>query len=99
MIHPFFLLLFFVLLYTAVLYKSGAALTLCVLFIFWFLASVFHVLYNLRKVQIDFPFSAYAAIEHIPVIEVEFVHLAGLAALMTLMLMVTFSDIGKIIAR
>ena len=59
MIHPFFLLLFFVLLYTAVLYKSGAALTLCVLFIFWFLASVFHVLYNLRKVQINFPFSAY----------------------------------------
>ena len=59
MIHPFFLLLFFVLLYTAVLYKSGAALTLCVLFIFWFIASVFHVLYNLRKVQIDFPFSAY----------------------------------------
>ena len=28
----------------------------------------------------DFPFSEYAAIEHIPVIEVEFVHLAGLDA-------------------
>lgn len=28
----------------------------------------------------DFPFSDYAAIEHIPVIEVEFVHLAGLDA-------------------
>ena len=28
-----------------------------------------------------------------------YVHLAGLAALMTLMLMVTFSDIGKIFAR
>ena len=28
----------------------------------------------------EFPFSEYAAIEHIPVIEVEFVHLAGLDA-------------------
>ncbi|VTP62671.1 Uncharacterised protein [Leclercia adecarboxylata] len=28
----------------------------------------------------DFPFPAYAAIENIPVIEVEFVHLAGLDA-------------------
>jgi uncharacterized protein (UPF0276 family) len=29
---------------------------------------------------VEFPFSEYAAIEHIPVIEVEFVHLAGLDA-------------------
>ena len=31
-----------------------------------------------KALDVDFPFSAYAAIEHIPVIEVEFVHLAGL---------------------
>ena len=59
MIHPCFLLLFFVMLYIAVLYKSGAALTLCILFLFWILASVFQVLYSFRRVQIDFPFSAY----------------------------------------
>lgn len=33
-----------------------------------------------RALRVDFPFSDYAAIEHIPVIEVEFVHLAGLNA-------------------
>ncbi|TKV23964.1 clamp-binding protein CrfC [Citrobacter sp. wls613] len=32
-----------------------------------------------KALEVDFPFSAYAAIEHIPVIEVEFVHLAGQA--------------------
>lgn len=31
-----------------------------------------------KALEVDFPFAAYAAIEHIPVIEVEFVHLAGL---------------------
>lgn len=31
-----------------------------------------------RAMDVDFPFADYAAIEHIPVIEVEFVHLAGL---------------------
>jgi len=31
-----------------------------------------------KALGVDFPFSEYAAIEHIPVIEVEFVHLAGL---------------------
>ncbi len=31
-----------------------------------------------KALGVDFPFAAYAAIEHIPVIEVEFVHLAGL---------------------
>ncbi|WP_330983706.1 MULTISPECIES: clamp-binding protein CrfC [Enterobacterales] len=30
-----------------------------------------------RALDVDFPFADYAAIEHIPVIEVEFVHLAG----------------------
>lgn len=33
-----------------------------------------------RALDVDFPFADYAAIEHIPVIEVEFVHLAGLGA-------------------
>lgn len=32
-----------------------------------------------KALDVDFPFSSYTAIEHIPVIEVEFVHLAGLA--------------------
>ncbi len=48
---------------------------------------IFHCLKNLndlvrlsQALGTDFPFSAYAAIEHIPVIEVEFVHLAGLDA-------------------
>lgn len=31
-----------------------------------------------QALGVDFPFSEYAAVEHIPVIEVEFVHLAGL---------------------
>ncbi|MGU3415562.1 clamp-binding protein CrfC [Enterobacteriaceae bacterium C34A] len=31
-----------------------------------------------QATDVDFPFADYAAIEHIPVIEVEFVHLAGL---------------------
>jgi len=31
-----------------------------------------------KALDVEFPFSAYAAIEHIPVIEVEFAHLAGL---------------------
>ncbi|MEJ5072805.1 clamp-binding protein CrfC [Enterobacter ludwigii] len=31
-----------------------------------------------RAMDVDFPFADYASIEHIPVIEVEFVHLAGL---------------------
>jgi replication fork clamp-binding protein CrfC len=31
-----------------------------------------------KALDVDFPFSAYASIENIPVIEVEFVHLAGL---------------------
>ena len=44
------------------------------------------VLFALFKRKIDAKYEGY-------------VHLAGLAALMTLMLMVTFSDIGKIIAR
>ena len=44
------------------------------------------VLFALFKKKIDAKYEGY-------------VHLAGLAALMTLMLMVTFSDIGKIIAR
>lgn len=46
---------------------------------------IFHCLKSLNDLvrlakarDVDFPFSAYAAIEHIPVIEVEFVHLAGL---------------------
>ncbi|MEC9498044.1 MULTISPECIES: clamp-binding protein CrfC [Escherichia] len=46
---------------------------------------IFHCLKSLndlvrlaKALDVDFPFSAYAAIEHIPVIEVEFVHLAGL---------------------
>ncbi|MDN8601633.1 clamp-binding protein CrfC [Citrobacter sp. S2-9] len=46
---------------------------------------IFHCLKSLndlvrlsKALEVDFPFSAYAAIEHIPVIEVEFVHLAGL---------------------
>ena len=33
-----------------------------------------------KALDVDFPFAAYAAIEHIPVIEVEFVHLAGQAS-------------------
>ncbi|HGY3718387.1 TPA: clamp-binding protein CrfC [Citrobacter gillenii] len=33
-----------------------------------------------KALAVDFPFSAYAAIENIPVIEVEFVHLAGQAS-------------------
>ncbi|MGV4201785.1 clamp-binding protein CrfC [Citrobacter murliniae] len=48
---------------------------------------IFHCLKSLndlvrlsKALEVDFPFSAYAAIEHIPVIEVEFVHLAGLAS-------------------
>ena len=59
MINPLFVLLFCILLYTAVLYQSQAALALCVLFIFWILASFFQVLYCRRKIKIDFPFSAY----------------------------------------
>lgn len=46
---------------------------------------IFHCLKSLndlvrlsRALDVDFPFSDYAAIEHIPVIEVEFVHLSGL---------------------
>ncbi|AMO50950.1 Hypothetical protein AKI40_4575 [Enterobacter sp. FY-07] len=46
---------------------------------------IFHCLKSLndlvrlsKALDVDFPFSAYASIEHIPVIEVEFVHLAGL---------------------
>ncbi|KNC12962.1 hypothetical protein AC791_00085 [Klebsiella sp. RIT-PI-d] len=46
---------------------------------------IFHCLKSLndlvrlsRALNVDFPFSDYAAIEHIPVIEVEFVHLSGL---------------------
>ncbi|HAT8005725.1 TPA: clamp-binding protein CrfC [Citrobacter koseri] len=46
---------------------------------------IFHCLKSLndlvrlsKALGVDFPFAAYAAIEHIPVIEVEFVHLAGL---------------------
>lgn len=46
---------------------------------------IFHCLKSLndlvrlsRALEVDFPFSDYAAIEHIPVIEVEFVHLSGL---------------------
>ncbi|MGU4533235.1 dynamin family protein [Escherichia coli] len=46
---------------------------------------IFHCLKSLndlvrlaKALDVDFPFSAYAAIEHIPVIEVEFVHLAVL---------------------
>ncbi|KGB02651.1 miro-like family protein [Enterobacteriaceae bacterium ATCC 29904] len=48
---------------------------------------IFYCLKNLndlvrlsQALETDFPFSEYAAIEHIPVIEVEFVHLAGLDA-------------------
>lgn len=48
---------------------------------------IFHCLKNLNDLVrlslalgVEFPFSEYAAIEHIPVIEVEFVHLAGLDA-------------------
>ena len=48
---------------------------------------IFHCLKSLndlvrlsQALGVDFPFSEYAAIEHIPVIEVEFVHLAGLDA-------------------
>ena len=44
------------------------------------------VLYLLFRRKIDAKYEGY-------------VHLAGLGALMTLMLYVTFSDIGKIIAR
>ncbi|RDT54563.1 clamp-binding protein CrfC [Escherichia coli] len=46
---------------------------------------IFHCLKSLndlvrlsKALDVDFPFSAYASIENIPVIEVEFVHLAGL---------------------
>lgn len=46
---------------------------------------IFHCLKSLndlvrlsKALDVDFPFSSYTAIEHIPVIEVEFVHLAGL---------------------
>ncbi|MBV8041035.1 clamp-binding protein CrfC [Pluralibacter sp.] len=45
---------------------------------------IFHCLKSLndlvrlsQAMDVDFPFADYAAIEHIPVIEVEFVHLAG----------------------
>ncbi|EOD3918833.1 clamp-binding protein CrfC [Enterobacter hormaechei] len=48
---------------------------------------IFHCLKSLNDLVrlsqvlgVEFPFSEYAAIEHIPVIEVEFVHLAGLDA-------------------
>ena len=48
---------------------------------------IFHCLKSLndlvrlsKALDVDFPFAAYAAIEHIPVIEVEFVHLAGQAS-------------------
>ena len=59
MINLLFILLFFILLYTAVLYQSQAALALCVLFIFWSLASFFQVLYCRKMIRIDLPFSAY----------------------------------------
>lgn len=46
---------------------------------------IFHCLKNLndlvrlsQALGVDFPFTEYASIEHIPVIEVEFVHLAGM---------------------
>ncbi|BCU57351.1 clamp-binding protein CrfC [Enterobacter kobei] len=46
---------------------------------------IFHCLKSLndlvrlsKALDVDFPFSSYTALEHIPVIEVEFVHLAGL---------------------
>ncbi|POP43073.1 clamp-binding protein CrfC [Superficieibacter electus] len=46
---------------------------------------IFHCLKSLndlvrlsRALDVDFPFSDYAAIEHIPVIEVEFIHLSGM---------------------
>ncbi|EHM51793.1 dynamin family protein [Yokenella regensburgei] len=46
---------------------------------------IFHCLKSLNDLvrlsqvlEVDFPFADYAAIEHIPVIEVEFVHLAGM---------------------
>lgn len=48
---------------------------------------IFHCLKSLndlvrlsRALEVDFPFADYAAIEHIPVIEVEFVHLSGLGS-------------------
>lgn len=48
---------------------------------------IFHCLKSLndlvrlsRALNVDFPFSDYAAIEHIPVIEVEFIHLSGMDA-------------------
>ncbi|MCV2534194.1 clamp-binding protein CrfC [Enterobacter wuhouensis] len=48
---------------------------------------IFHCLKSLNDLVrlslalgVDFPFAEYASIEHIPVIEVEFVHLAGLDA-------------------
>ncbi|MBJ3593625.1 clamp-binding protein CrfC [Salmonella enterica subsp. enterica serovar Saintpaul] len=48
---------------------------------------IFHCLKSLndlvrlsKALDVDFPFAAYTAIEHIPVIEVEFVHLAGQAS-------------------
>lgn len=64
MVNPFFLLLFFVLVYVAVLYESSAALALCLLFVFWFAGSILQLLYNIRKVQVDFPPSAHSGKEN-----------------------------------
>ena len=53
---------------------------------------IFHCLKSLndlvrlaKALDVDFPFSAYAAIEHIPVIEVEFVHLARASAVLAVL--------------
>ncbi len=46
--------------------------------IFHFLKSLNDLVRLSRALNVDFPFSDYAAIEHIPVIEVEFIHLSGL---------------------
>ena len=64
MINPFFLLVFFVLLYLAVLYESNAALALCLLFVFWFVGSILQLLYNIQKVRMDFPPSANSSKEN-----------------------------------
>lgn len=58
MINPFFFLVFLLLLYVAVLYESSGALALCLVLLLWIAGSIFQLLYGIRHLEADLPFSA-----------------------------------------
>lgn len=60
MIQPFFLVVFAILSYLAVLYESKAALAACLVLIFWLLGGIFQLYDGFRKCRIELPFSAHA---------------------------------------